>query len=402
MSKIKVFNDPLYGLISFPFELIYELIDHPIFQRLRRISQVGLSSLVYPGAVHTRFHHALGVAHLASEAIINLRMKGVEITDEEYKSTCIAALLHDIGHGPFSHALEFEILPIHHEEITSILLSRLNEEFNGQLDLAIDIFNGDYDRGFFKQLLSSQLDVDRMDYLNRDSYYTGVAEGIIGYDRIIKMMNVFEDQLVIEEKAIYSIEKFFMSRYLMYRQVYLHKAAISAERMLKTFFLEYKSEIKSNPPINPTNTLDQIIVKAGDEINTELIDLFILLDDNDLLFALKNCLNHKNKMLAYMANGILNRKLHKTILRNNKFESDFVNSIRQKTERMVKAEYKMYQNLVILGQEKSSFYNDQEEVMILCKSPAALKPFSELSQFQFFNNQDFVNYITFPKEVKEN
>nr|HMU05259.1 HD domain-containing protein [Saprospiraceae bacterium] len=232
MNKKKIFNDPIYGLIRFSDEILYDIIDHPYFQRLRRISQQALSHYVYPGALHTRFQHAIGATHLMTRALDTLRSKGHVISDQEYESACIAILLHDIGHGPFSHALEHTLVDIHHEEISLQLMTKIGAELAYDFSMAIDIFKGSYPRHFLHQLVSGQIDVDRMDYLTRDSFFSGVAEGIIGYDRIITMMNIVDDFLVIEEKGIYSIEKFLMARRLMYWQVYLHKTVIAAETML--------------------------------------------------------------------------------------------------------------------------------------------------------------------------
>jgi hypothetical protein len=230
-NKKKIFNDPVYGFITIPHPLIFDLIEHPWFQRLRRIRQLGLTHMVYPGALHTRFHHALGALHLMSQAIETLRSKGHEITEEEALGTQIAILLHDIGHSPFSHALEHSIVTgITHEQLSILYMERLNEQFNGQLTTAISIFKNEYSKHFLHQLVSSQLDMDRLDYLNRDSFYTGVLEGKIGAQRIIKMLDVFEDRLVIEEKGVYSVEKFIIARRLMYWQVYLHKTVLSSEQ----------------------------------------------------------------------------------------------------------------------------------------------------------------------------
>src|SRR3954468_12432734 len=232
-NKLKIVNDPIYGFVSLPFEIIFDLIEHPYFQRLRRIKQLGLTNLVYPGALHTRFHHAIGAMHLMQEAILTLKQKDVQITEEEEQAALIAILLHDVGHGPFSHALEHTIVKgISHESISSLLMDKLNKEFNGKLSLAIRIFNDDYPKQFLHQLVSSQLDMDRLDYLKRDSFFTGVSEGVISSDRIIKMLNVIKNELVVEQKAIYSIEKFLIARRLMYWQVYLHKTVLSAETLL--------------------------------------------------------------------------------------------------------------------------------------------------------------------------
>ena len=251
INKLKIFNDPIYGFITIPNALIYDLIQHPFFQRLRRISQMGLSYLVYPGANHTRFHHGLGCMHIMQKAVDTLRFKGVSITIEEENALYIAILLHDIGHGPFSHAMEKSIVEdVHHEEISLLFMNKLNLEFEGQLSLAIQVFKGDYHRKFMLQLISSQLDMDRMDYLKRDSYYSGVAEGNVNSERLIQMMNVVDDVLVIEEKGIYSVEKFLMSRRLMYWQAYLHKTSLVAELILTKVLKRAKELTELTYPFN--------------------------------------------------------------------------------------------------------------------------------------------------------
>ncbi|WP_373522728.1 HD domain-containing protein, partial [Aquiflexum sp.] len=233
LKSHKILNDPVYGFITIPGELIFTIIDHPYFQRLRRIKQLGLTDFVYPGALHTRFHHAIGAMHLMRITLDNLRHKGIEISNDEYEAAMVAILLHDIGHGPFSHALEFTLLKnTSHEELSLLVLETLNEQLQGRLNLAIKIFKGVYERNFFNQLVSSQLDIDRLDYLQRDCFFTGVSEGTIGADRIIKMMDIKDDQLVVEEKGLYSIENFLSARRLMYWQVYLHKTTVSAEKMM--------------------------------------------------------------------------------------------------------------------------------------------------------------------------
>ncbi|PSR14529.1 MAG: phosphohydrolase, partial [Bacteroidetes bacterium] len=232
MMPQKIFNDPVYGFVQVPYGLLFSLVEHRYFQRLRRIKQLSLTHYVYPGALHTRFHHGLGALHLMSETIAVLRDKGVDISPAEAEAVQIAVLLHDIGHGPFSHTLEHTLIHVHHEELSVLYMEKLNEEFGGQLELAIQIFKGQYEKPFLAQLVSSQLDMDRMDYLNRDSYFTGVSEGVIGYDRLIKMLTVHDGELVVEEKGIYSVERFLTARRLMYWQVYLHKTVLAAELML--------------------------------------------------------------------------------------------------------------------------------------------------------------------------
>ena len=250
MNKRKIINDPVYGFINITSELIFDLIEHPYFQRLRRIKQLGLAELVYPGALHTRFHHALGAMHLMNEALSSLRNKGHHISDDECEAAQIAILLHDVGHGPFSHVLEHLILShVPHEQISFLLMKELNHQFEGKLTLAVKMFTGEYHRNFFNQLISSQLDVDRMDYLNRDSFFTGVKEGFIGAERILKMLDVVDNQLVVEQKGIYSVENFLTARRLMYWQVYLHKTSISAEAMLTQIIRRARELIKAGTEV---------------------------------------------------------------------------------------------------------------------------------------------------------
>lgn len=399
MSKVKIFNDPLYGLVSFPFEILYALIDHPYFQRLRRINQLGLSNTVYPGAVHSRFNHALGVVHLCSQLIQSLRQKGVTISDEEYKSTCIAALLHDIGHGPFSHTLEFEIVPFHHEELTLFFMEELNHQFDGQLSLAIRIFKGTYGRPFLHELLSGQLDVDRMDYLNRDSFYTGVAEGIIGYERIIKMMNVHDGHLVVEEKGLFSIEKFLVSRFLMYQQVYLHKTAISSEQMLLAYFRRYK-ELWTNGSQGFFHLpIDRILRVSPRSIKSDTLDLYAQLDDSDVIWLLKQGLASDDFILRYLANGLLNRRLFKTIIKNSPFTSDFILTLRHKCEHSLKINEDLAERIVIFGTEKSEFYQLEDEIRIKRKDDQGTVGYSEMAIIGNQNIDVQIHYVSFPKEI---
>ncbi|HUH72791.1 MAG TPA: HD domain-containing protein [Chitinophagales bacterium] len=317
MNKYKIINDPVYGFVNIPTELIFDVLSHPYFQRLRRIRQMGLAELVYPGATHSRFHHALGAMHLMELALDVLVSKGHHITELEIESTLLAILLHDIGHGPFSHTLEATILKgVHHEEVSLKIFQLLNTEFDGRLTKAIEIFKGTYDKHFLHQLVSGQLDTDRMDYLNRDSFYTGVAEGVIGYDRIIKMLDVVGDDLVVEEKGIYSIEKFIVSRRLMYWQVYLHKTAIAADHMLNNVLQRAKDLYKAGEcNLNLTPHLEYFIskdvsLKAFLEEDEHLIQ-FVLLDDIDIMNALKMWMSHSDPVLSYLSTAIINRNLFK-------------------------------------------------------------------------------------------
>ncbi|MCC7025695.1 MAG: HD domain-containing protein [Saprospiraceae bacterium] len=322
MAIHKIFNDPVYGFIRIPTGIILEIIEHPYFQRLQRIRQLGLTHFVYPGAVHTRFHHALGAFHLMTTALNVLREKGVDITPEEYEASQLAILLHDIGHGPFSHVLEHTLVPIHHEAITLMIMEQLNLEFEGQLTLAITIFKGQYHKQFLHQLISSQLDVDRLDYLTRDSFYTGVAEGVIGYDRLLLMIDVVDQQLVIEEKAIYSIEKFLTSRKIMYWQVYMHKTCIAAEFMLQQFLTlmdkdnHYDGLSSGLKYFLSSNKHNQIL-----DHRELLLQHFNQIDDIDIWFFLKKQATLNLGLISELAYGLIFRKLYKIQLQNEIFET---------------------------------------------------------------------------------
>ena len=313
-NKLKIFNDPIYGFITIPSTLIFDLIAHPYFQRLRRITQMGLSYLVYPGAHHTRFHHALGSLHLMQKAVRILKFKGTAISKEEENALYVAILLHDIGHGPFSHAIEHSLLEgVSHEFISLRFMEILNDEFNGQLSLAITMFKGDYKRPFFGQLISGQLDMDRSDYLKRDSFYTGVSEGNINSERLISMMNVVSDELVIEEKGIYSIEKFLSARRLMYWQVYLHKTGVVAENMIINVLKRAKMLSQSNAPLFVSPELDFFLKTEihASNLTKPILESFSELDDNDLVSALKSWKNHPDFVLSNLSKRLLDRQLLK-------------------------------------------------------------------------------------------
>lgn len=318
-NKLKIFNDPVYGFISIPDEFIFDLIEHKSFQRLRRISQTGLTQYVYPGATHSRFLHALGCLHLMQKAVGTLRQKNVEISQKEERALYITILLHDIGHGPFSHALESTIVEgVHHEDISLRIMQRLNEEYNGELDLAIEVFQKKYHRKFLGQLIASQLDIDRLDYLKRDSFFTGVTEGNIGSDRIISMMNVHNDELVIDLKGIYSIEKFLISRMFMYWQVYLHKTAFGVELYLIQALKRAKELYKLGEKIPATQALEYFLERDfNKEFSSEDIDVFLQLDDNDVLYAIKQWQNHSDVILRTLAISVVQRRLPKVEIRNN-------------------------------------------------------------------------------------
>lgn len=311
VNKHKIINDPVYGFIQIPNALIFDLIEHPLFQRLRRIRQLGLSYLVYPGAQHTRFHHALGAMHLMHKALEVLEGKEVHITDNEKEGALAAILLHDLGHGPFSHVLEQSILPgIHHEEVSLSMMKQLNEEMNGRLTTAIAIFTGTYSKKFLHELVSSQLDMDRLDYLTRDSFYTGVSEGIIGTERIIQMLNVANDTLVVDEKGVYSVEKFIIARRLMYWQVYLHKATLAADEILLAILKRSKELTEKGEVLFASPSLSYFL-KTNDkqELSKETMKHYQNIDDNDVLSAVKVWMDHPDKVLSYLSSSLINRRL---------------------------------------------------------------------------------------------
>ena len=403
-SKVKIFNDPVYGFISVPKpSVLLDLIDHPYFQRLRRIAQTALTYYVYPGAHHTRFHHALGAYHLMTQAVDVLRQKGVEITEREAEGVCIAILLHDIGHGPFSHTLEHTIINVHHEELSLAFMEELNEEFDNKLQVALDIFQDKYPKRYLHQLVSGQLDMDRLDYLNRDSFFTGVSEGVIGYDRIIKMLNVSDGELVVEEKGIYSIEKFLISRRLMYWQVYLHKTVLSAERML-TKTLERAKELvnQEGAELESFGQLNAFLSETNSFIHKknmkELTKRFAKLDDFDIIASLKMWTNSSDFVLAFLSNGILDRKLFKLELRNAPFEAGVVESMEQIISKKV-PEGTDLSYLVFTGAESNLTYNNiKDEIKILFKN-GEVRPISESMDYELHSKIVTKHYLCFPKHL---
>jgi len=366
-NKKKIVNDPVYGFINIPGGIIYELIEHPYYQRLRRIKQLGLTNLVYPGAVHTRFQHAMGSMHLMSLAIDVIRSKGHEITDEEAEAAMIAILLHDIGHGPFSHALESCIIPeLPHEQLSLWFMQELNREFNGKLDLAIKIFTNQYHKKFLHQLVSGQLDMDRLDYLRRDSFFTGVTEGIVGSERIIKMLQVVNDDLVVEAKGIYSVEKFLIARRLMYWQVYLHKTVVVAELMLVNA-LERMKELHKNNLLEINNKYFEYFIETKNFANpTEVISNFNMLDDYDIISLLKQNINSEDKVLSYLSDGVLNRKFPKIIIGKEKQDENYINEIRELTRKEFKLNDEELKYFVSTGEISNNAYsNIDEQINIL-------------------------------------
>lgn len=374
MNKRKVLNDPVHGFIKIPFDIIFDIIEHPYFQRLRRIKQLGLTDYVYPGALHTRFHHALGAFHLMQKAIFTLRQKGVTISEKEEKAALIAILLHDIGHAPFSHTLEHCLLHnVSHEYMSLLFMQKLNKEFNGQLSLAIEIFKNKYHRKFFYQLIAGQLDVDRLDYLTRDSFFTGVSEGIVNHNRIIDMMTVRNGELVIEKKGIYSIEKFLVSRRIMYWQVYLHKTALCAEEMLIQVLERAKELIAQGVVLEASAPLyfflQRAINKTDFETNEVALQNYALIDDVDVFAAVKSWINHSDKVLAFLCKSLINRKLFKIKIKDKAIDKSFI--IKQKEN--LKAKYQLsneeVEHLVIVNKLTSYLYKaETNKINILMKN----------------------------------
>lgn len=363
----------MYGFITIPSELIFAIIDHPYFQRLRRIRQLGLTDFVYPGALHTRFHHALGAMHLMSITLDNLRIKGTEITDEEYEAALIAILLHDIGHGPFSHALEYSLLNgIPHEELSLMTIELLNEQFGGKLDLALTIFKNQYERKFLNQLVSSQLDIDRLDYLQRDCFFTGVSEGTIGADRIIKMMAVKDGQLVIEEKGIYSIENFLSARRLMYWQVYLHKTTVSAEKMLINLIQRAKNLAQSGMEFHVTEEFEffmknQLSLEDFKK-QPQLIEYFLQLDDFDIWGAIKLWKRSEDYVLRNISHMFLTRNLYKINLVNEPFSQSDLEQLKSQTLKKLAIPEKDLDYFFSSGTVSNYGYVAKDRINILTKS----------------------------------
>nr|WP_255709970.1 HD domain-containing protein [Pontibacter harenae] len=387
--------------------MIFDIIDHPYFQRLRRIKQLGLTEMVYPGALHTRFHHALGAMHLMNTALNTLKSKNNEIYDAEFEASLIAILLHDVGHGPFSHALETAIFKnVHHEHLSMHIMQMLNETFDGRLSLAIDIFRGSYERNFFHELVSSQLDVDRLDYLNRDSFYTGVYEGKIGADRIIKMLDVANDKLVVEEKAIYSIENFLVSRRLMYWQVYLHKTVISAENMvLRTVqrareLLQQGIEVPASP--NLKFFLASDLTMEDFEKDHSILERFVNLDDHDVWSGIKLWASHSDTILSFLATSILNRKLFKVIISNKPIDEEMLLGISELVQERFKVSEEDVKYLMISGMISNNAYDfEGQTINMLTKSGYVVDvaEASDLPNIRALSNKVEKYYVCYPKEV---
>jgi HD superfamily phosphohydrolase len=370
-NKLKILNDPIYGFIRIPNSLIFDIIEHPSFQRLRRVSQMGFSNLVYPGANHTRFHHALGCLHLMQKTVNVLRVKGISISEQEENALYIAILLHDIGHGAFSHALEHSIVTgISHEEISLKYMHQLNKQFDGQLDLAISVFNGEYHRKFLHQLITSQLDIDRLDYLKRDSFYTGVAEGNISSDRLIAMINVVDNELVIEKKGIYSVEKFLIARRLMYWQVYLHKTSLVAEYMLVNILTRAKELANQGVELFGSSSLKFFLYQKTDKNNfdNKVLNLFSELDDYDVLSAIKEWTNHSDKILSKLSLMIVNRNLLKIEMFDEEVSNDHISTTINKFIKRSEISEEEANYFVFTGKISNQAYNKNQPIKIASKN----------------------------------
>lgn len=381
INKLKILNDPIYGFITIPNTLLYDLIQHPYFQRLRRIAQMGLSYLVYPGAHHTRFHHALGCMHIMQKAVQTLRFKGVLISEEEENALYITILLHDIGHGPFSHALEHSVVEVHHETLSLLFMEQLNKEFNGQLSLAIQIFKGEYARKFMLQLISSQLDMDRMDYLKRDSFYSGVNEGNINSERLIQMLNVKDDVLVMEEKGIYSIEKFLMARRLMYWQAYLHKTSVVAELILTKILKRAKELIQKESTLFGSPFLLYFMENqlSTSEIDKDALDKFSNLDDYDVMGAIKQWQFHDDFVLSNLCKMIINRHLLKIELNDDKINKDKYLDLKNKYSKQFGITEKEVAYFVFKGKLKNEAYSKSSEPISILKKDGSVEDIVEAS-----------------------
>jgi uncharacterized protein len=364
LNKRKIINDPVYGFISVPDELIFDIIEHPYFQRLRRIKQLGLTHLVYPGALHTRFQHALGSMHLMDQAVEILRSKGLEISREEERGLRIAILLHDMGHGPYSHALEHSIVDtLKHEDISLMFIDRLNDVFPGELSLARSIFTGDYPKKFLRQLVSSQLDVDRLDYLKRDSFFTGVSEGVISADRIIKMLNVCNDELAVEAKGIYSVEKFIVARRLMYWQVYLHKTVLAAEHLMINILRRAREVSVDGTALFATPALDFFLKKQYRDIDfigdRSVLENFSLLDDFDVFTCIKVWANHEDHILSMLCRKMVHRQLNRVEIQPEPFDKEKVDRICSITAKRYRLKEEETRYLVFTEEIANNAYNPE-------------------------------------------
>ncbi|MCK5170131.1 MAG: HD domain-containing protein [Bacteroidales bacterium] len=405
-NKHKIINDPVYGFISIPSDLIYELVEHPYFQRLRRIKQLGLTDYVYPGAVHTRFQHTLGAVHLLTLATNVLKSKNIEITKEEEEAVSLAILLHDIGHGPFSHTLENVIVEKYgHEELSLLFMQSLNTEYKGKLTLAIKIFKNQYHKKFLHQLVSSQLDVDRLDYLRRDSFYTGVSEGVIGSDRIIKMLNVVNDQLVVEAKGIHSIEKFLIARWLMYWQVYLHKTVVSAEQLLIQIFKRVKILVLNKKDVYLTKDLEFFLNNPQLDKSdfSVFLNKFSAIDDNDIFSLAKNWTNSSDKVLSMLTKRLLNRELLKIEIQDTPFEDAKILKLKKDASQKLNLSEEEIDFFVFTDHiSKNAYSAFDDKIQILYKDGTLIDiaEASDMLNTSVLSKTVRKYFLCYPKEIK--
>ncbi len=403
LNKRKILNDPVYGFINIPSGILFDIIEHPYFQRLRRIKQLGLTDLVYPGAVHTRFQHTLGAVHLLESAADVIDSKGHQITNDEAVAVTIAILLHDIGHGPFSHTLEKIIIPEYgHEELSLLYMHELNKVFGGELGLAIKIFQNQYHKKFLHQLISSQLDVDRLDYLRRDSFYTGVSEGVIGSDRIIKMLNVVDDELVVEAKGIYSIEKFLIARWLMYWQVYLHKTVVSAEELLLKIFKRVKSLIAQNKSVYLPESLQYFYLNSGKKEPSEILRYFSLIDDTDIIHCIKNWTLENDKVLKMLSERLLYRNLFRVEIQNTPFDQDKIDELTLKVSKRFNLSKSDTQYFVFTDSiSKNAYSVFDEKIQILYKGGRLvdITEASDMLNVSVISKTVRKYFLCYPKEI---
>ncbi|MEJ7769147.1 MAG: HD domain-containing protein [Chitinophagaceae bacterium] len=385
----KIINDPVFGFITIDNQLIFKIISHPLYQRLRRIHQMAFAHLVFPGAVHTRLHHSLGAYHLMNSALTELRNKGASITAQEEEAAKIAILLHDAGHGPFSHALENVLVKgIHHETLSLLIMRILNQQFEGQLEMAIEIFTGNYPKHFLHQLVSGQLDVDRMDYLTRDSFFTGVSEGMIAYDRILKMLVVHNGNLMIEEKGIYTTEKFLVSRRLMYWQVYLHKTVLSAEKMLVKIIERAQELIAQHEEVKAASPVLDFFLQhnfTNDAIGNHL-DKFCLLDDYDVLATIKNWMFHPDRILSLLCRCLVERRLFKVNLQAASFDTERVNAIRSEVCQLLNISKEEARYFVLQGQSESTTYDPLDEHINVLFKDGTVRDISQVDNALIHHN----------------
>lgn len=408
VNKQKIINDPVHGFIRIPNDLVFDVLEHPIFQRLRRIKQLGLTYYVYPGATHTRFQHTIGAMHLMSQAIAHLRAKKITISDKEEEAAIIAILLHDIGHGPFSHALEHSLIDgINHEDLSDFLMQKLNGEFGGKLQMAIEIFNNRYKKKFLHQLVSSQLDMDRMDYLKRDSFYSGVVEGNIGTDRIIKMLTVVNDQLAIEAKGIYSIEKFLLARRLMYWQVYYHKTVIASELLLvKTlrrakYLCQKEKSVWATPALEffLNNTLQKADLQTASNM---ALEKFLELDDSDILVSAKQWTKNNDFILRYLAEGLIDRKLPQVQISKLKFPEKTITEVRTKLGKKYKLEESEIEFLISTDVISNYAYTPNTNKINILLGNGEIKDIADVSDVLNISNLNKSSdkyTFSFPKEI---